>query len=139
MPRRRPDAEILLTRYITAQLGNPFMWGLHDCATFALGCIDAMIDTPLDLPEFTYRTEEGAIEFHERHPFIEGLKERGAVVVPDANYRAIGDVFVMVERGRSCCHVLLGDLCAVNAPGHGVMYHKARRLPFAEGVILRVG
>lgn len=136
---RRIDAETRLMAYINAQQGKPFEWGVHDCATFALGCLDAQIETPMTLPEFTYRCEAGAIAFNERHPMIEGLKARGATVVPDANYRQIGDVAVFMERNRPCCHVLLGDLCAANTPGHGVMYYKSQLLPYgSNGVILRM-
>lgn len=95
-----------LTNYINASLGLPFEWGVRDCATYAIGAIEAMIGREMDKPEFTYKTQKEALAFTKIWSLEAGLREQlGAYEVPK-NFHQAGDIIIVETGGFERAHVV---------------------------------
>ncbi len=59
---RFSDWQTRLSNYLDTAKKTPFTWGVHDCALFACGCIEALTgEDPAQELRGTYTDEEGAI------------------------------------------------------------------------------
>lgn len=117
---KRNNWLVELTKHINSQLGQPFTWGVCDCTTFALECVEVMIGRGLVKPEFTYRTQDEALAFAELHRVEDALVEQcNAYRVPPHTAKA-GDLLIVPEYGFECTHVCVGRRAVVPIPNHGV-------------------
>lgn len=118
--QKRDNWLVHLTKFINGQLGQPFEWGVRDCTTFALECVEVMLGRGLVKPEMTYCTQDEALAFAELHRVETGLVEQcGAYRVPPETAKA-GDLLIVPEYGFECTHVCVGRRAVVPVPNHGV-------------------
>ena len=107
---RRADWPERLYDYLDACRDRPFVWGSHDCATLAVGAVEAM--TGVVLWEPRYRDARGAAHYMDKHP-IEGVVDALLERIPPASAQR-GDV-VLLSLGRPTLGVCVGIEAAAPA------------------------
>jgi len=104
-----------LVDYINHHRFTPFSWGEHDCVTFARGAIRAMTGTPLNLPDFTYRTKREALVAQKTWVPSRILKDQlNAREVPLV-FAQSGDILIQAEDYERC-FVVYGKKAYAPAP-----------------------
>jgi len=115
---RREDWFERLVGYVDAHRSTAFVWGKHDCATFAAGAVEIMTGRAPDVPGYTSAHE--ALAHLVEHPMGEWLTELVGAEVPIAQAQR-GDVVLLELGGRLTCGVCMGRESV--APGaDGVLF-----------------
>ena len=118
--QRRPDWRSCLTIHLDKVARDPFIYGTHDCALFAAGCVEAM--TGVDLARRyrgIYATLKGGLKLLA----VDGFDSHVAVVrahfaeVPPS-FAQVGDIMVLrVDAGIDALGIDLGERIAVLRTG----------------------
>ena len=120
---RRPGWEIRLNDVIEAAAFRPFVWGEHDCGTFAVDCIEAVTgERPWPLRR-SYRTPRGWLRAM-REIGITDVAQAGDLYFERRHVRAArrGDaVAVQAQEGLACGIVDLTGACVVAMGLNGLL------------------
>jgi len=100
-----------LSRYIDQHFDAPFKWGVLDCATFAVGAMEAMVGGDVGAPDFKYKDQKSALRFNKKHSVIQGMITNLGAYVVTKGYETTGDIVVVQHDGFECCHVISGKRC----------------------------
>lgn len=89
--KRREDWPERLSAYIASVMWRPFVWGSHDCATFAAGAVQAVTGESVEIPKYGTAIEAARLtdEFNlgERmtrllgEPIAPAMAQRGDVLL----------------------------------------------------------
>ncbi len=114
--KRREDWPLRLSAYVDGHRTTAFAWGVHDCAQFARGAIEAMTgEDParvLDLPAYT--SALGAARYLRRLPLEQIPLAVGLEPITPLKAQR-GDIVLIRSAGRPVLGVCLGPLIA--SPG----------------------
>ena len=115
---KRQDWAERLAQTVEGARGKAFVWGSHDCCTFALECVNSQLDEPVALPVGAWTNERTALraiaEAGGLESGLDGLFTRRES--PLLAQR--GDVVLVDVHGRLCVAVCTGvSLVAPNADG----------------------
>jgi hypothetical protein len=106
-----------LTDYLNASFRKPFQWGTLDCVIFAIGAIEAMIGGEVDKPEFTYTTQEEALEFSKTWSLAAGMVDQlNAYEVP-RHFHQPGDILIINDNGIERTYVVFDRRAYSPMPG----------------------
>lgn len=110
---RFSDWETRLEAHLTSVWNNDFQWGVHDCALFAAGCIEAITGQDV-ATQFrgTYATEDDAYEVIQTfagaglHALAEKIADTFKFVEVEANFAQRGDAALCEETERNVLGVI---------------------------------
>lgn len=114
--RRRPDWPLLLEVYLDRARDTPFAWGLHDCATFAIGWVElAREDLKPAEDLFTmlgYNSASGALDAMGGRDLATIVDGWGYLTQVQPAFAQRGDLVLVETGGRLSLGVCAGDVAA---------------------------
>lgn len=128
--KKIPHWETALMKLIQDVLGEPFEWGVMDCAILAASCHDAMTGTKIVEGILNkYDSEKTAYKFHKGLSVESYLLEHEAIIIKP-NYESVGDFIIFdTENSIKTVGVYLGQKCLIIDLIMGVMVSYFESLP----------
>lgn len=137
---KRDTWERDLHRYVTEVRGASFEWGVLDCTSFVVKCLEKMTDQELITPLFTYTSKDEAIELAKHWSLPREMQKQLGAYEVLKGFQAVGDIIVIQENpDYLCAHICLGRFSAACMPDKGVVIFPTKLLTNSEHptVILR--
>ena len=118
------DWEARLSAYISKVASSPFEYGVHDCALFAAGAVDAVAGFDPAAPwRGHYSTEAGGLKLVRRAGFESHVAVfRDLFPVISGMDRLAGDLVIVIEEGREIMGLTTGAVIYVlRTDGLGIL------------------
>lgn len=126
---KRADWETRLTKHVDNMACVPFAWGVNDCTTFVVSCIQQMNMNPPEVPLYNYTTEEEAILFSKSHNLLDEMKKQLNAFEVEEGFQQVGDIIVGKNlQGFDCAHICLGRKSVACFPKYGVKIFPTKHL-----------
>jgi hypothetical protein len=111
---RRADWPLLLEVYLERHRDTSFAWGVHDCATFALGWLDAVredLSPQLDAlrESMAYTTASGALGRLGERTLRDAVEDWQQLTPVAVNFAQRGDLVLVDLDGRHSLALVVGD------------------------------
>jgi hypothetical protein len=111
---------VALMEWAERQLGQPFAWGLTDCATLAIRGVELQTGRALG-DGYVWASEAEARRVAEAELPSSVLAAHGMVEV-DPGFQRCGDVILIPHADwPECCHLCLGRYSLTSTLDHGVI------------------
>lgn len=113
---RTPDWQLLLEVYVDRARAEPFVWGAHDCVSFAMGWVE-MVRADLaprdDLAEVLgYSTAAGAARMLAERSLAQAVADWGGLTAVAPAFAQRGDLVLVEIDGRESLALCVGDVVA---------------------------